>query len=190
MMQPNGIAVAPDGSHAYVASHVAIPGSYVFILDLNTFTFSTTQLAVGAFPAGTAMPPDGHQLWVSSSGDSRVDVFDTATNQTLAAFGVQLATGVAINPTGTRAYMAAGISPGTITVVDTSTFAFVATITVGDLPHSLLVTSTGRHLFVTNAQSNSISLIHAVHNKVLRTIKLSAQHPLGLALVANGSLLR
>ena len=190
MMQPNAIAVSPDGSRAYVASHVAMPGSFVFILDLNTMRFTGTSIAVGAFPAGMAITPDGTQLWVSSRGDSRVDVFDTATNQTLAGFGNLLSTGVAINPTGTRAYLLAGVSPGTVTVVDTSTFNFVATIPVGNFPHAVVVTSTGRHVYVTNALSNSISLIDAVGNKVIRTISLKGQHPLGLALVANGSLLR
>lgn len=158
MMQPNAIVVAPDGSRAYVASHVDLPGSFVFILDLNTMTFTGTSIPVGAFPAGMAITPDGSQLWVSSRGDSRVDVFDTATNENIAGYGIVLATGVAINPTGTRAYLASGIAPGgSITVVDTSTFSTVANIPVGDLPHTVAVTSTGRHVFVTNAQSNSIT---------------------------------
>jgi YVTN family beta-propeller protein len=190
MMQPNAIVVAPDGSRAYIASHVAVPGSFVFILDLNTFAFSATQLAVGAFPAGMAITPDGSQLWVSSRGDSRVDVFDTATNVNIAGYSILLATGVAINPTGTRAYLASGIAGGSITVVDTSTFSTVANIPVGDLPHTVAVTSTGRHVFVTNAQSNSITQIDAASNTVVQTIMLKGQHPLGLAFVANGSFLK
>ncbi len=190
MMQPNAMAVAPDGSRVYVSSHVAVPGSFVFILDLNTFTFSATQLAVGAFPSSMAITPDGTQLWVSSRGDSVVDVFDTATNEHIAGYGILLATGVAINPAGTRAYLASGISPGSITVVDTSTFNTVANIPVGNFPHAVAVTSTGRHVYVTNALSNSISLIDAKGNKVIGTINLKGQHPLGLALVANGSFLR
>jgi YVTN family beta-propeller protein len=55
---------------------------------------------------------------------------------------------------------------------------------VGNLPHAVLVSATGRHLFVTNVNSNSISLIDTKSNIVLRTIKLRAKHPLGLAFVA------
>jgi YVTN family beta-propeller protein len=190
MMQPNCIAVAPDGSRAYVASHIDLPGSFVFILDLNTMTFTGTSIPVGAFPADMAITPDGSQLWVSSRGDSRVDVFDTATNERIAGYNVVLATGVAINPTGTRAYLASGVSPGSITVVDTSTFITVANIPVGDLPHAVAVTSTGRHVFVTNAQSNSITQIDAASNTVVQTIQLKGQHPLGLAFVANGTFLK
>jgi YVTN family beta-propeller protein len=190
MMQPNCIAVAPDGSRAYVSSHVDLPESFVFILDLNTMTFAGTSIPVGAFPAGMAITPDGSQLWVSSRGDSRVDVFDTATNEKLTSYNVLLSTGVAINPTGTRAYLAEGTAPGSIIVVDTSTFSIVANIPVGDLPHSLAVTSTGRHVFVTNALSNSITQIDAASNTVVQTIKLKGQHPLGLAFVANGTFLK
>jgi YVTN family beta-propeller protein len=189
-MQPNAIAVAPDGSRAYVASHVDLPGSFVFILDLNTMSFTGTSIAVGAFPAGMAITPDGTQLWVSSRGESRVDVFDTATNEIIAAFTITLSTGVAINPTGTRAYLLTGVSPGTVTVVDTSTLSFVAQIPVGNFPAAAVVTSTGRHVYVTNVLSNSISLIDAVGNKVIRTINLRGKHPLGLALVANGTFIK
>jgi YVTN family beta-propeller protein len=189
-MQPNAMAVAPDGSRAYVSSHVDLPGSFVFILDLTNMSFTGTSIAVGAFPSSMAITPDGSQLWVSSRGESRVDVFDTATNEPIAGFTNQLSTGVAINPTGTRAYMAAGISPGILTVVDTSTFSFLAQIPVGNFPHAVAVTSTGRHVYVTNALSNSISLIDAVGNKVIRTINLKGKHPLGLALVANGTFIK
>jgi YVTN family beta-propeller protein len=162
----------------------------VFILDLNTMTFTGTSIPVGGFPADMTITPDGSQLWVSSRGDSRVDVFDTATNENIAGYGVLLATGVAINPAGTRAYLASGIAPGSITVVDTSTFNTVANIPVGDLPHAVKVTSTGRHVFVTNAQSNSITQIDAASNTVVQTINLKGQHPLGLAFVAGGTFLK
>jgi YVTN family beta-propeller protein len=181
--QPSAMAIQPDGSLAYVSLHLAVPASVVYIIDLTTMQYTGKMLPVGAFPASMALTPDGSQLWVSSRGDSRVDVFDTSTNTNIFAFNVQLATGVTINPTGTRAFMAEGISPGDVIVIDVQTFNRVAIIPVGNFPHAVKVTSTGRHLFVTNALSNSISLVDAVNNKVLRTIHLRAKHPLGLAFV-------
>ena len=189
-MQPNAMAVAPDGSRAYVSSHVDLPGSFVFILDLTNMSFTGTSIAVGGFPSSMAITPDGSQLWVSSRGESRVDVFNTATNELIAGLTNSLSTGVAINPTGTRAYLLTGVSPGTVTVVDTSTFSFLAQIPVGNFPHAVAVTSTGRHVYVTNALSNSISIIDAAGNKVISTIQLKNKHPLGLALVANGTFIK
>jgi YVTN family beta-propeller protein len=181
-MRPSGIAILPDGSKAYVTDHVDLPGGAVYVIDLTTMKFST-MFNVGGFPASIAVTPDGSQVWVSSWGGGRVDVYDTLTNTTVTGFSVPQANGVAFNPTGTRAYMASG-SLGTVIVADTSTYQVVAQIPAGLYPHAVLVSPTGRHVFVTDPLGNSISLIDASTNKVLRTIKLKAQHPLGLAFVA------
>jgi YVTN family beta-propeller protein len=184
-MRPSGIAVLPDGSRAYVADHVALPGSAVYVIDLTTLKFSGTMLPVGDFPQSIAVTPDGSQLWVSSWGSNRVDVFDTLTNVGVAAFNVPSPNGIAFNPNGTRAYIAAsGQTPGYVQVIDVQTLQTIVQIPVGSLPHAVLVSQTGRHLFVTNVLSNSISLIDTGSNTVLRTIKLRAQHPLGLAFAA------
>jgi YVTN family beta-propeller protein len=184
-MRPSGIAILPDGSKAYVADHVALPGSAVYVIDLTTMKFTGTMLPVGDFPQSIKVTPDGSQVWVSSWGSNRVDVFDTLTNVGVAAFNVPAPNGIAFNPYGTRAYIAAsGQSPGYIQVVDVQLLQGIAQITVGNLPHAVLVSLPGRHLFVTNVNSNSISLIDTKSNTVLRTIKLRAKHPLGLAFVA------
>jgi YVTN family beta-propeller protein len=181
-MRPSGIAILPDGSKAYVADHVDLPGGAVYVIDLTTMKFST-MFSVSGFPASIAVTPDGSQVWVSSWGGGRVDVYDTLTNATVTGFSVPQANGIAFNPSGTRAYMASG-SLGTVIVADTSTYQVVAQIPAGLYPHAVLVSPTGRHVFVTDPLGNSISLIDASANKVLRTIKLRAQHPLGLAFVA------
>jgi YVTN family beta-propeller protein len=182
--QPNAIAIQPDGSVAYVSLHLAVPASVVYIIDLTTLQYTGKMLPVGAFPSSVRLTPDGSQLWVASRGDSRVDVFDTATNTNIVGFSVQLATGIDFNPSGTRAYMCEGISPGDVIVIDVQTFNRVAVIPVGDFPHAILATPTGRHVFVTNVLSNSISQIDTSTNTVLRTVQLKGQHPLGLVFVA------
>jgi YVTN family beta-propeller protein len=183
LVQPNGIAVLPDGSRAYVTDHQC-QNSFIFIVDLTTFTV-TGNIPYGCFPAGIAATPDGSQIWVSSRGDNRVDVFDTATNAPVVGFGISLATGIAFNPAGTRAYLAAGSSPGFIVVVDMSSYQRITSIQVGNLPHAVAVTPTGRHLFVTNALSNSISWISTDTNTVIRTLTFpnGAMHPLGLTFI-------
>jgi YVTN family beta-propeller protein len=180
---PNRIVVSPDGSRAYVASHSCNPGSFIYLVDMATLTVTGSPLAVGCFPSSIALTPDGSQLWVSSRGSSRVDVFDTATNQAVTSYLIQLPTGIAFNPTGTRAYIGEGISPGNVVVVDTSTYQLITRVPVGNLPHALAVTPVGRYVYVTNGLSNSISQISTLNNKVIRTIKLpnGFKHPLGIA---------
>jgi YVTN family beta-propeller protein len=183
VVQPTGIAVLPDGSRAYVADHQC-PNSFIFIVDLTTFNV-IGSIPYFCFPAAVAVTPDGSQLWVSSRGSSRVDVYDTATNAPVTGFGVTLATGIAFNPTGTRAYLAAGTSPGFIVVVDMSSYQRITSIAVGNLPHALAVTPTGRHLFVTNGLSNSVSWISTDTNTVIQTITFpnGRKDPLGLTFI-------
>ena len=182
---PNVIAVLPDGSRAYVTSHGCNPGSFVYMIDLATLTVTGTPLAVGCFPSSVAVTPDGSQVWVSSRGDSRVDVFDTATNARVTGYNVGLPTGIAFHPTGTTAYIGEGTAAGNVVVIDTSTYQVITRIAVGSLPHVVAVTPTGRHVYVTNGLSNSISQISTITNRVIRTIKLpnGFKHPLGLTFI-------
>jgi DNA-binding beta-propeller fold protein YncE len=99
---PNKIAVLPDGSRAYVSSHSCNPGSFVYVIDMATLSLVGSPLVVGCFPSSIAVTPDGSQLWVSSRGDSRVDVFDTATNTNVIAYNIQLPTGIASTLLGPR----------------------------------------------------------------------------------------
>jgi len=183
-VQPNNIAFLPDGSRAYVASHTCNPGSFIYIVDMSSLTVTGT-IRVGCYPSAIAVTPDGSQVWVSEHGDSRVDIFDTATNAGVAAFNIANSNGIAFNPTGTTAYIAEGSSPGNIVVIDASSYAVVTRIPVGSLPHVVRVTPSGHHVFVTNALSNNISQISTSTNTVVRTLTFphGAQHPLGLAFI-------
>lgn len=182
---PNIIAVLPDGSRAYVSSHSCNPGSFVYMIDLATLNVVGSPISVGCFPSSLAVTPDGSQVWVSSRGDSRVDVFDTATNARVTGYNVALPTGIAFHPTGSTAYIGEGTGAGNVVVIDASTYQVITRIPVGNLPHAVAVTPAGRYVFVTNGLSNSISQISTITNKVIHTIKLpnGLQHPLGLTFI-------
>lgn len=183
---PNNIAFLPDGSRAYVTDHAcnSNPESTMFIIDMASLTVSGT-FPISCFPSGLAVSPDGTQVWVASRGDSRVDVYDTATNARVFGFNVPLATGIAFNPSGSTVYLAEGNSPGFIQVIDASSYQLITRIAVGNLPHVLKVSPSGHDLFVTNGLSNNISQISTLTNTVTRTLPLpsGAQHPLGLAFI-------
>ena len=120
-------------------------------------------------------------------GDGDLYVIDALIN-TVVGFNanIPLAAGVAINPTGTKVYVAEGNDMGgVIDQIDMTTFQIVSRIQVGNLPHALLISPSGRQMAVTNALSNTISLISLNTNQVIRTIKLKGNHPLGLAWVRN-----
>ncbi len=178
---PNQVVFLPNGTLAYVSDHYCNPGSYIFIV--NTSTYQTVgTIATGCYPSSMAMTPDGAQLWVSQRGDNRVDVYDTLTTAHVFGFNVSNATGIAFNPSGTVAYIAEFASPGYVLVINMQTYQQITQIAVGDNPHVVAVTPTGKHVFVTNTGSASISQIDTLTNTVLRTLSLpnNDQDPLGL----------
>ena len=183
---PNNIAFTPDGTRAYITDHACNnnPESTMFIIDMATLTVSGT-FPTFCYPSGLAISPDGSQVWVAARGDSRVDVFDTATNAHVFGFNVPSATGIAFHPSGSTVYLAEGDSAGFVQVIDASSYQLITRIQVGSLPHVLRVTPSGHNLFVTNALSNNISRISTSTNTVVMTINLpnGAMHPLGLAFI-------
>ena len=182
---PNTMAFTPDGLLAYVTNHDANPGSVIFVIDVPNRKLLTT-IPTDAFPASVAVTPDGSTVWVPNRGDSTITIIDTMTNTVTARIAADYPTGVAFNPTGTRAYVAEaelGSANGYLRVFDVSSTATIARIPVGNLPHVVKVTPSGHYVFVTNVGSNSISQINPNTNTVIRTIPVPGQHPLGLAFV-------
>jgi YVTN family beta-propeller protein len=150
---------------------------------IDTSTYQTVgTIPTGCYPSSMAVTPDGAQLWISQRLSNRVDVIDTLTNKDLFGFEVPSATGIGFNPSGTFAYLASGTSPGYIQVVNMQNYQQVTQITVGNLPHVVAVTPTGKHVFVTNLGDVTISQIDTATSTVLRTLTLpnGDNHPLGL----------
>lgn len=87
---PEGIAVTPDGSRAYVSSIQLISGSAtsVGIIDTAANTLEATSIAVGSSGSSDgailcpclAITPDGALVYVTNNGDSTVSVIDTSMN--------------------------------------------------------------------------------------------------------------
>ena len=130
----SSIAVAPDGTHVYVASNVVGPetgGVTVFDKVLDNLLIIPLKNVI---PTWIAVAPDGKRLYVASvpflsgGSSSSVLVIDTATNAVTAVITVgPYAQSIAVTPDGTRAYVTLGIS-GAVSVIETATNTVVATL--------------------------------------------------------------
>ncbi|MCD2158387.1 YncE family protein, partial [Rhodococcus cerastii] len=60
--RPDGVAITPDGAHAYVVNYGS---SSVSVIDTATNTVTAT-VGVGNRPTGVAITPDGAHAYVSS----------------------------------------------------------------------------------------------------------------------------
>jgi YVTN family beta-propeller protein len=95
--------------------------------------------------------------------------------------GVPHPNAVDFNPTGTRAYITSGTQPGTVKVLDTTTYEVLKTFPVGNEPLDILVNYTGKWVGVTNYSSDFVSFIDTTTDKIT-TLKVGP-NPRGLAWV-------
>ena len=82
--EPNGVALSPDGSRAYVAN--TIDGTVWVIAITRTPAFVTNVVGVipvGTEPYGLALTPSGRKLYVTVARSNYVTVIDTTTNLVL-----------------------------------------------------------------------------------------------------------
>jgi len=139
---PYGVAVNPAGTRVYVGN---LDDHSVSVIDTASNTVIAT-VAVGAGPSAVAVNREGTELYVTNTHEHTVSVVDTASNTVLATIGVGVGpVGVAFNPGGTRAYVVnsgsdtawtgrrglALIGPTSISVLDTSTRAVIASVAGG-----------------------------------------------------------
>jgi YVTN family beta-propeller protein len=81
--QPYGVAITPDGRHAYV-TNTATPGSTVSVIDTTSNTVTAT-IDLGQEPYGVAITPDGRHAYVTNHAapaahGSTISVIDTTSN--------------------------------------------------------------------------------------------------------------
>jgi uncharacterized protein (TIGR03437 family) len=83
-IEPNGVALSPDGTRAYIANTVS---GTVTILALDRSASSYASLIalvkVGTEPYGLALTPTGRKLYVANARSNSVSVIDTGSNQVI-----------------------------------------------------------------------------------------------------------
>jgi YVTN family beta-propeller protein len=157
-------------------------------------------LAVFLLTIGVASAKAQTKVYVTNQNDNSVSIFDTGGSTVTATVSVGTGPlGVAITPDGTRAYVTNSDvtnppsfpGPGTVSVIDTSTNAVGAPITVGTYPLQVAITPDGNRAYVTNYYSYTVSVIDTnpsdtAYNTVVGTIPVGYL-PVGIAITPDGS---
>ena len=108
-----------------------------------------------------------------------VDIAKNAVTSTIPGdFG---GPGVAVNPTGTKVYVANG---NNVSVIDTATNKVTSTVKVGHLAYGIAVNTAGTKVYVTNG--NSVSIINTATNKVTAKVDVGYS-PDGVAVNTAGT---
>jgi YVTN family beta-propeller protein len=79
-LEPNGVAVLPDGSKAYVANTVSGTVTIYRLTLRNGSVRLIKHLPVGTEPYGVALTPNGRKLYVSNARSNSVSIVDTASD--------------------------------------------------------------------------------------------------------------
>jgi uncharacterized protein (TIGR03118 family) len=154
----------------------------VSVIDTATNTV-IANIAVGSFPQGLTINPNGSRAWVSNNNS--ISVIDTATNTIIATIAGTGTGGFAFTPDGSRAY-ATNFGANSVSVIDTATNTVIATVTVGAGPGDVAITPNGTRAYVTNLFSSSVSVINTATNTVVATISNVFQ-PVNDAITPDGT---
>lgn len=168
--------------------------------DITFTNTKQTDIPAGNYPKGVTVNPANTFVFVANQNlnnqpnDDSISIISTANNTELST-RVQLPAGsqplgMDITPDGNRLYVAYN-GPGqtTVAVYDLTTFnstsnpadiSLVTNVTVGTQPHTIAITADGQYAYVTNQESDNVSVIRTSDNVVTATIAVG-DFPKGIA---------
>jgi len=174
--QPHGLRVSPDGKYAYVA---LMGDKSMGKLSLATLAFE--YIPLNGTPVQTGITADGKYALVSVFTDKSVAIVDTSNGNVRYAKLPGDAKGpLQLYPTSDAryAYVADqgndfGQSAGnSLYKVDVQQAKTVQTIPVGTAPHGVVVSPDDWYTYVTNMESNDVSVVDNNDGKEVARIKV------------------
>jgi phospholipase C len=140
--QPHGVAITPDGTHAWVTDSER---DQVVVLETSSLR-TVGRINVGRTPWGTAFSSDGSTAYVSNSNDNTVSVINTATQRVTETIPLlsftytdakttftqpnQIPTAIALAPDNRYIWVACNVS-GSLAIIDTTTNTVTHTAQAG-----------------------------------------------------------
>jgi YVTN family beta-propeller protein len=184
---PNGPGMqifSPDGKYGYVCSSFNPEVDVITVADHNIVAKVKQD---SPFCPNIAATPDGKQVWFTLKDVGKTQVFNAQPPfEMLNTFDTGPITNhvnIAQNANGTFAYVSVG-GLNVIKVFRTDTFAQVATIPVGNLPHGVWPSGDGRRIYVGLENADALTAIDTMTNKVIANIVIG-QAPQAIAYVPN-----
>ena len=184
--QPNGIAITPDETRAYVANG----GGEVWVLaTVGNSVLARFRRRVSDGGSSHA----GRDPGVCDQNNSNnVSVIDTATNAVTATIPVGSdPSGIAITPDGAHVYVTnvGTTASGSVSVIATSSNSVVATINLGNVgPLGIAITPDGSRAYVLDGLGD-VSVIATSSNTVTATVTFPqvGSCPFGIAITPDGT---
>ena len=178
--EPEGVGVTPDGKQFYVTCET---GGDVFAIDTTSFKV-VGHFTVPVRPRSIDFLATAAVGFIPSESKGQLNIIDTATPKLLKT--IDLPPGsrpmkVKVSLDGRVVYVTDGRA-GTVSVVDTQSYAVSATIKVGTRPWGVALSPDGKYLFTANGPSNDVSVVDLATNKEISRVK-AGEGPWGLTIV-------
>ncbi|MDX1506399.1 MAG: beta-propeller fold lactonase family protein, partial [Spongiibacter sp.] len=132
-LNPQGLALSPDGRLLYVADPQE--GGAVNVIELATkAVLASIAMGPGTMPLGVAASPNGQHAYLAFAGLNEIKVYDSLSHSvtdsiTVGARPVSLA----VTPNGAKVYIANELD-NTVSVYAEATQQVIRTVPVGSLP--------------------------------------------------------
>jgi YVTN family beta-propeller protein len=158
---PESVTVAPGGRLVYVTHFFK---DMVSVVDTATLSVVRT-IDIGAAVSGAAVSPNGRLLYLG--GVDAVAVVETDQNAVTDRIeGDRMLTDVVISADGSRLY-ALGDDSTRLTVIATTDRMVIASVRLGKNPDAMGITPDGRHLYVADFATGSVSIVDTATNSVI-----------------------
>ncbi len=183
---PLGIAIAPDGSTAYVTNS---NGHTVTPIDLKSSPFSLeTPIPVGGGPAAIAITPNGSTAYVSNFNSNSVTPIDLTTNPATPGRPIAVGDGpwsIAVSPNGK--WVCVSNSEGqSVSVINTVTRA-VTLLQLASAPEAIAIAPDGAVAYVADGDAvTPIDLASAT--PTVESAIAVPNGPLGIAVTPSGTM--
>jgi YVTN family beta-propeller protein len=184
---PNGPGMqifSPDGNYAYVCSSFTPETDVITVADRKIVGRVKQE---SPFCPNIAASPDGTQVWFTLKDTGKTQIFNARPPfqplKTIDTGPITNHVNFAHNNRGTFAYVTVG-GLNVVKVYRTDTFAQVATIPVGELPHGVWPSGDGSRIYVGLENADRLAAIDTATNRVIATIPIG-QAPQAIAYVPN-----
>ncbi|SDR20772.1 40-residue YVTN family beta-propeller repeat-containing protein [Paraburkholderia fungorum] len=181
---PGMTIFSTDGKYGYVCSSFNPEVDVITVAD-HQIVAKVTQDS--PFCPNIAATPDGKQVWFTLKDIGKTQVFDAhppfSLIKTLDTGPITNHVNFAVNSKGSFAYITVG-GLNAVKVFRTDTFAQVATIPVGNMPHGVWPSGDGSRIYVGLENSDTMTAIDTRTNKVIAVVPIG-QAPQAIAYVSN-----
>ena len=186
-VNPEGVAVSPDGSQVWVSDTGPQTGEPTLgalsVISAATNKVTATIPLRGTDPRQIAFSPSGGTVYVTTG--IGLYVINTATHRIVTVIpGLGDPEGVTVAPNGT-VYVTNTVK-NVVDVISPATNRVTRTIPVGQLPWQMALTSDGKTLYVADGDSDAVSVVNTATNAVTNTIAVSGD-PVSVALTPDDS---